>query len=198
MNVGALIERILGIGVVMAAEELRDVKPPVGEEVALLRWGLIALIVAGILILMFVLLRWLRRPRSKEGVVISPWDKALKELEFLQRENLPQRKEAGLFYSRLSGIIRRYIEERFAIRAPEMTTDEFLQAIQDRDVFDQEQKNLLKQFLTGSDMAKFARYAASEIEMQQHYDLAVNFVKRAQFEPTAHSQQATDNTNTKS
>ena len=192
MNVWMVAEKIFGTGIVMAAEELRDVKPPVAEEIAFLRWGLIGLIVAGVLILTVVLLRWLRRLRSKELVVVSPWDKALAELESLQRENLVQRKEVPLFYSRLSGIIRWYIEERFTIRAPEMTTDEFLQAIQSRDVFDQEQKDLLKQFLTGSDMAKFARYAASETEMRQHYDLAVNFVRRTQLKPTVDSQQPTE------
>ena len=160
------------------AGQLRDVKPPVVENFALLPLVLGILASAAVLALVVWILRCSRRPRRKPAPPpVSPWDKALKEFEALQRENLPQKGEAAQFYFRLSGILRRYIEDRFAVRAPEMTTDEFLQAIRGRDVFNDGQKDLLKQFLTGSDMAKFARYAPAAEQMSAHFDLAVNFVQ---------------------
>ena len=62
------------------------------------------------------------------------------------------------FYFRLSAIMRYYIEERFGLRAPERTTEEFLAEISNADVFNTGQRNYLKSFLKASDIVKFAKH----------------------------------------
>jgi len=54
--------------------------------------------------------------------------------------------------------VRRYLEDRFRLRAPEMTTEEFLQAAQQNPQLPREHRSSLGRFLTEADMVKFARH----------------------------------------
>src|SRR4030095_4843522 len=51
---------------------------------------------------------------------------ALAALEHLQRQDLIGQERIEEFYVRVSTILRRYVELRFGLRAPEQTTEEFL------------------------------------------------------------------------
>jgi hypothetical protein len=56
----------------------------------------------------------------------------------------------------VSDAIRRYLENRFGLRAPEQTTEEFLAGLQQRPVLDQRHQELLVEFLEQCDFLKFA------------------------------------------
>lgn len=160
----------------MPLEELKDVRPPVDLPVNYF-WlfaalGLI-LAVGGIF---FV--RWLREKLANKKIVpliIRPaWEIANEELAALEKANLPAAGKIEEYFVRLSAIIRHYLERRFSVSAPEMTTDEFLVHIKTIAVLDLQQKDSLKEFLTLSDMVKFARYSSTSKEM----DNALTVAKR--------------------
>lgn len=81
-------------------------------------------LLGGLLIglLAWLLLRWWRRPVPP----IAPDVWALAAVDALPLPTEGDRDAARGFYYRLSEIVRLFIEKRFAIAAPEMTTEEFL------------------------------------------------------------------------
>ena len=56
----------------------------------------------------------------------------------------------------LSLILRTYIEERFGIQAPDLTTEEFLLSVEEQAPWSDEKQDGLKRFFTATDRIKFA------------------------------------------
>ena len=105
-----------------------------------------------------------------------PWDIANEELNSLEKENLPSQGKVEEYFVRLSAITRHYLEGRFSVSAPDMTTDEFLLHIKTIAVLNPHQKNSLKEFLVLSDMVKFARYSSTENEMRDALSAAKRLI----------------------
>jgi hypothetical protein len=145
----------------------------------ILPWLVIALIAAAVI---YLLARFLPRNPLKRFVrPLAPEEPAhviaLRELYLLRDEELWQKGEVKEFYSRLSDILRRYIDNRFGIMSPELTTDETVRMLQKAAVTTHDQMSLVKELLSLSDMVKFAKYLPqSEIHDKSHSD-AVRFVE---------------------
>jgi hypothetical protein len=107
-----------------------------------------------------------RRRRHVETVKVSPpWEAARQELEDLLELGLIEAGRFKEFYEGISNLTRRYIERRFEIRAPELTTEEFLvQAQASAALVDQ--REALRRFLAHCDLVKFARYEPSPEEVR--------------------------------
>lgn len=108
-------------------------------------------------------------------VVIPPDQKALQALERLKTANLWQNGQVKAYQTSLTDIIRTYLEERYAIKAPEMTTDEITMALQNVD-FDTKYNIELKEILQVADMVKFAKATPEEDIHTRFMDKAVDFV----------------------
>ena len=61
-----------------------------------------------------------------------------------------------VFYVALSGILRVYLENRFALHSPELTTEEFLGQLSDSPELVRDHRDLLQEFLRAADLVKFA------------------------------------------
>ena len=154
--------------------DIKDVKPPVNmPDLWWLLWILLALIIVAVGIYLF--LRYKRPPQ----VLIEPqlpqipaWEKAYQELEALRRENLLDKGLFKDFFTRVSDIARHYMEDRFNIHAPHMTTEEFLYYLGITGHLNEAQKIALKEFLDSCDMVKFAKYAPTINEALKNFDCA--------------------------
>ena len=92
---------------------------------------------------------------------MSPIERAMYELEQLLKKGLPGRGFYKDFYVELTMVVRRYIERRHDVRAPNLTTDEFLRAARENPAFTREAISELKNFLESADMVKFAGVEAT-------------------------------------
>ena len=119
---------------------------------------------------------WLamRERRRKEilRAQIGAFERALARLQALEERGLPASDDADPWYVELSGIVRHYLEDRLQIRAPELTTEEFLQGARAHSRLDGDARELLSQFLALCDRVKFAAYHPSEEESQLAMSLA--------------------------
>lgn len=111
--------------------------------------------------------------RLRRAVILwrmSPRERALRELQELMGRDLIGRQQVKQFYLELTMIVRRYIERAHAIRAPEQTTEEFLQAVAGDSRFSAATLARLKDFLEASDLVKFAgsRPAPASIDNASH------------------------------
>jgi hypothetical protein len=77
---------------------------------------------------------------------------------------------------RLTGIVRRYIEATTGIRAPELTTEEFLRSIRERRVFPTERASQFAQFLEAADMVKYAAQQPGTRQVEEAIARAQEFV----------------------
>ncbi len=143
-----------------------------------LLWVLLALIAiaAGI----FVFFRY--KKSSKAPVVpqvpeLPAWEKAYQQLEALRRENLLDKGLFKEFFTRVADIARHYMENRFNIRAPHMSTEEFLYYLGITGHLNETQNIALKEFLNSCDMVKFAKYAPTISEAQKNFELAKKLVE---------------------
>ena len=91
-------------------------------------------------------------------------------------ENLPEQQRIKEFYSRISDILRHYIENRFGLHAPEQTTEEFLGALSVTRTLTPPQKELLKAFLKHCDLVKFAEHIPGDEDIQRTFDSCKHFI----------------------
>ena len=84
---------------------------------------------------------------------MSPIERAWAELGDLLKKNLPRKGKYKDFYVLLTRVVRRYIQRKYGVKAPHMTTEEFFKAF---DAGSAKSKSALMEFLEGADMVKFA------------------------------------------
>jgi hypothetical protein len=163
-------------------EDIHDIRHPVQVGVnPMIYYGIAAgsaALAAGVLI--WLLIR--RRMKKKRGDVTevtaaiyrTPEEEALENLKTLE-SGMPG--EPVLFYFGLSAVFRRYLQQRFDIDAPEMTTEELLPRLSALD-FEKETQAGLKSFLKFGDQVKFARALPDRGDMTTHLTLVRDLVNR--------------------
>jgi hypothetical protein len=117
--------------------------------------------------------------KIKEAVRIhrmSPIERAYHELGILLKKGLPGRGFYKDFYVELTMVVRRYIERRHGVKAPNLTTDEFLRAAQDSPAFPEEAIGQLKKFLESADLVKFAGVQATPVMTDEATDRARTYL----------------------
>lgn len=112
---------------------------------------------------MAILIYYIRKRRQRKPAVIErpkpkdpPHIWARKELKKLEDEKLWQRDEVKQYYSRLTDILRMYLEYRYSWFALESTTEQISEEIRMYNI-PTEAANKLLAILKGGDMVKFAR-----------------------------------------
>jgi len=162
---------------------LKGLKPRIIIWQDYVKWIILILIVIA-LVAGALKLRRRRHPLPDETVKLEPAHViALRELEELQKLKLPERGFIEEYFEKLSGILRRYLENRFKLRAPWMSTEEFLTAAKTSAQLDIKQRGLLKDFLNLSDLVKFARYGSSPEEAEKSFLSARNFIEQTRETP---------------
>lgn len=137
--------------------------------------GVIGLLATGIAVGMAV--------RPKKAVQIRRTYKAAHEIAFevlkaIAGEKLVEQGRVKEFYAKLSACLRQYIENRFQLRAPEQTTEEFLGQLKMSDALKLEHKQELQKFLEHCDLVKFARYQPSDEQINESLTMAEEFVEK--------------------
>ncbi len=152
--------------------QFRDIKgkvePPTQEAIGWLWPTVISTAAAGLLVVGGLALR------RRGAAALRPDQRALRAIQ----ELLDEQPEVHAFYLRLTGIVRDYIEQRFAIRAPRLTTPEFLEHAKASAMLTDEDKRSLHTFLTAADMVKFARYEPSSARNDEAVTTARAFIER--------------------
>lgn len=185
---GGELERVDGedVAIVVAsllerepdAADIRDIKGPVAvpfDWTPVAAAGAVAVVAAG---LAFVGSRLLRRISAPPAAAPPrpPDVEALEALARLRERRLTEPEDRTRWYVDLSAIVRAYIEGRFGLRAPEMTTEEFIHSVQRDSPLGAGHRELLGAFLAECDLVKFARYVPDARAAERAYECARSFV----------------------
>ena len=183
--------------VIDCTKGLFDIKPIIVVEKSGSDWWkymLMVLLFIGIAAFVLYWFIWRKKPLTEEEKIalLPPYDRAklaLKKLDespYLEHENLKD------YYSELTFIIRKYLEEKVYDKALESTTNELIQRLSllkegnQIEISEKDIKNL-ESILQRADLVKFAK-SAPDVELAkmdwQTIDAEIDHVKEALPEPT--------------
>ena len=148
------------------------------EALPIIIYSSVGIIIALLAIYIIVRIRKNKPVFKREKPKIPPHIIAFDELDKLKLEKLWQQGKVKEYYSRLTDIIRIYIEDRFYVRAMEYTTFETLNAFNKNKLIDSESLKELSDLLVQADFVKFAKASPLPDENEMHFQDAYNFVRR--------------------
>lgn len=164
---------------VLAANDdrLRAMKPAVVLPVNWRFWGLVIALAAALAAGMVAgILAWRRRPRRRRPVSVAPPvpcdEAALAALTVLAGSDEVKNGAAEPVATRLSAIVRRFLETRLAFNALESTTAEMTAKLGAVPEVTSELHTTFLELLTATDQVKFARGWAGREELEQQIDRA--------------------------
>lgn len=156
----------------MEANPTKDMPP--------LSWRLVGTFAAALAVIIVVVagllygIRYIAR-RVKEHMM-SPIERAWVELDRLLKKGLPGRGRYKDFYVELTMVVRRYVQRKYGIRAPHLTTEEFLREC-GADGGRIGDTAALRRFLESADMVKFAGVEATPEMADTATDSARGYLK---------------------
>ena len=164
------------------AKPIKDIKPPLEEPIT---WdeilpyigiGLGALLLIAAIIYFFMK----KKPKAIPGLSYDPkipaHVAALQALKQLDNEKLWQSGKVKEYHSRLTDILRLYLERKFEIPALESITSEIIRAEKENKLADdliEKNRNILEL----ADLVKFAKFLPIPDENSKSMALAVEFVQ---------------------
>jgi hypothetical protein len=168
------------------AQPIKPIKPPVNTPLSLaeiLPWLLYGygaiLVIAAMALLAWYYFRKKKDPEYFAAVPAEPAHLvAFRDLQKLEKDELPKRGMIKEYYTRLTEIIRVYITRQFDIHAMERTTSEILGEFAVRNTGDRELTGMLEGLLMLADLVKFAKEDPSHEENVMHLRNAMNFVEK--------------------
>ncbi|WP_027127539.1 BatD family protein [Gelidibacter mesophilus] len=176
---------------------LYDIKPFIEVEKSSSNWWKNALIIIVILALVAFLMYWFiwrKKPLTEEEKIalLPPYERAKMALKKLDESDYLQQAQLKGYYSELTFIIRRYLDEKVYDRALESTTDELiyrLNLLKDGNQIELSKDDIrnIETILKRADLVKFAK-SAPDVELakidRNTIDLEIDNVKQALPEPT--------------
>ena len=180
--------------------DIRDIAPLLRENYTfweIFRWILVALVGVGVVLGSYQL----RKKRPGQPIFakptpppLPPHERALQALEALRRENLWQSGRTKEYHTRLTDIVRTYLEEACNIASTDMTSDETIDAYRHSPTFDTSVAKRLASILHRADMVKFAKSEPLPHEHDRSMDEACEIVNQLADKLSAQTdQQPTNN-----
>lgn len=158
------------------------------------KWLLITLLIIGVIGFLMYWFIWRKKPLSEEEEIalLPPYDRAKLALKKLDETHYLQTDSIKEYYSELTFIIRKYLDEKVYDRALESTTDELITRLNllkegnQVDLSKDDIKNI-ESILKRADLVKFAK-SAVDVELakidRKTIDIEIDNVKEALPEPT--------------
>ncbi|WNH14141.1 hypothetical protein RHP49_07780 [Flavobacteriaceae bacterium HL-DH10] len=176
---------------------LFDIKPIIEVKKPSSNWWkyvLLTLLIIGVVVFLIYWFIWRKKPLTEEEQIalLPPYDRAKLALKKLDESHYLQSEDIKEYYSELTFIIRKYLDEKVYDRALESTTDELisrLNLLKDGNQVDLSKEDIknLENILKRADLVKFAK-SAVDVELakldRNTIDVEIDHVKEALPEPT--------------
>ncbi len=112
----------------------------------------------------------------------SAYEIAMGRLTELVSRSPNDPEQVDAFFVELSDIIRWYLENRFELRAPELTTEEFLESMSQSPDLSRGHQAMLREFLRRADLVKFANFVPSDQDTDESVTAARRFLEETRQE----------------
>lgn len=195
----SLLVEVHTVAIDTLKQPLYDIKPIQEVKKPFTSYGWILTIIAAVLLLLivafvyFVFIRKKKFPFLQTQKKLPPFDRAIQDLKELQNSKYLIQSQHKEYYTRLTDIVKAYLEEEVHILAKESTTDELLAKInllQEKGKLNLNQETItnLKRVLQTADLVKFAKNKPSDDNAEYDRETIENVVIKTQeaipLEPT--------------
>ncbi len=158
---------------------LRDIKEPLAISagtplVLVIAVVLIILAAGGIILWKFYLKKF---SVKKMEPALTPQEIAFRELERIEGLELIEKMKIKEYYYLVSLALRTYLEDRFSLKAPEQTTEEFLESLVRSDKLEGKYINMLKEYLNHCDLVKYAKFDPGKSQGKKLIETTRHFIK---------------------
>jgi hemerythrin len=103
---------------------------------------------------------------------------ALARLDKLVARPRPNAEAMDDFFVELSDLVRHYLEDHFALHAPELTTEEFLDVAAGSPDLTADHRQFLQRFLRSADRVKFARHVPGQRDVEEILTAVRDFLQQ--------------------
>lgn len=164
----------------LAITDIKDIERAPIWWWGIIRWILIALLIAGLCVGGYYLWRWYEKNRKQEEepidpILLRPADEvALEKLDEIKAQKIWKDGKVKEYQTELTDVVREYIGRRFDVQSTEKTSDETLRAMKpliEKDLFAK-----LSKMLQLADLVKFAKWHTTPDENEQALTTAYDFV----------------------
>ena len=162
-----------------ATFQLHDIKDQMRYPITFretLPWIGAVLLLAALTVL---LVWWIRRRRSEAAGTQKKdpaYIVALRELDKWRGDKFWAPDKQKAYYSGITDALKTYIEDRFGVDAPEMTTAELFDALKQAEDLPADLREELRGVFECADFVKFAKHTASDEDNARALPTAVRFV----------------------
>lgn len=171
-EVESVVPREAGNDLRPMLDELREETPPTPSKSAY-GW----LVALAVVVAIWLAVKGARR-RSMREQRVNAYEFARRRLDAELTRPVPESDtEIDRYFVAVSSIVRRYLEDRFELRAPDLTTEEFLELAGRSKDLSSDHQNLLRDFLRQADLVKFAGVKTSSAEVKRAGELASRFLE---------------------
>ena len=183
----SLLVEVHTVAIDTLKQHLYDIKPIQEVKKPFTSYGWILTIIAAVLLLLivafvyFVFIRKKKFPFLQTQKKLPPFDRAIQDLKELQNSKYLIQSQHKEYYTRLTDIVKAYLEEEVHILAKESTTDELLTKInllQEKGKLNLNQETItnLKRVLQTADLVKFAKNKPSDDSAEYDRETIENVV----------------------
>lgn len=168
---------------VMGDEEknasLRDIKEPLSVNAGVSRGFVLAVIIVSLIAGGIVLWRfYFKKGDVKKRIpLLLPERIAFGELERIENLGLIEKEMVKEYYYLVSLTLRTYLENRFFLKAPEQTTEEFLESVIHSDSLEEKYISLLKEYLNHCDLVKYAKFDPGKSQSKKLIETTRQFIE---------------------
>ena len=183
----SLLVEVHTVAIDTLKQPLYDIKPIQDVKKPFTSYGWILTIIAAVLLLFivafvyFVFIRKKKFPFLQTQKKLPPFDRAIQDLKELQNSKYLIQSQNKEYYTRLTDIVKAYLEEEVHILAKESTTDELLTKInllQEKGKLNLNRETItnLKRVLQTADLVKFAKNKPSDDNAEYDRETIENVV----------------------
>jgi len=140
---------------------------------------LIIIVVAILVLAIIYLIKKNKKPTVEQEIIVPKEEAhviAFRDLDALSAKKLWQTGFVKNYYSDLSDIMRRYLENRYEMPAMESSTTEITEYLKSNKFIDKELRSKLQEFLETADLVKFAKFEPIASEHLKYLEQSYAFV----------------------
>ena len=161
---------------------IQDIRGPV-EILTMTPWFHRLLLILAVLAVLGVIW-WALRRRARQQAEFR--ESAAARARARLSESWAYVEQPERFCTRLSEVVRVYLEERFGLKAPDQTTEEFLASLPQSAALDAGLKPLIEDFLTQCDWVKFAQGDPGRTQCERLHQMASRLIDETGVELPSH------------
>lgn len=163
--------------------DIKDIKPPLKEPIRFSEvapWAGLGLLLVALIALAVMYFRSRKQNKPFLGM-FKPKEPAhviaLRELKLMEEQRAWDTDNHKQYFTKLVDILRNYIDGRFGIKAPELTSNQIIKELEESEFDFAKYIDTLRDFLFTSDLVKFAKFSSTSDENQRFLRFAIDFVE---------------------